>query len=45
MLLGATVLTPSTFLVKQHFIIDALGGVALAMIWYRCHYLPRVRLI
>ena len=45
MLLGATVLTLSTFLVKQHFIIDALGGVALAMIWYRCHYLPRVRLI
>ena len=44
MLLGATVLTPSTFLVKQHFIIDALGGVALAMIWYRRHYLPRTRL-
>ena len=45
MLIGATVLTISTFLAKQHFVIDALGGVALAMIWYRCHYLPRVRLI
>ena len=44
MLLSATVLTLSTFLVKQHFIIDALGGVALAMIWYRRHYLLRTRL-
>jgi len=45
MLIGAIVLTLSTFLAKQHFVIDAIGGVALAIIWYRCHYLPRVRLI
>ena len=45
MLIGAMVLTFSTFLAKQHFVIDAIGWVALAIIWYRCHYLPRVRLI
>jgi membrane-associated phospholipid phosphatase len=44
MALGATVLTLSTFLVKQHFIIDAAGGVAVAVLWYHYHYLPRARL-
>ena len=44
MLLGASVLIISTFLVKQHFIIDAAGGVAVAALWYRYHYLPRARL-
>jgi hypothetical protein len=44
MALGATVLTLSTFLVKQHFIIDAVGGVAVAALWYHYHYLPRARL-
>ena len=44
MMLGATVLTLSTFLVKQHFIIDAAGGAAVAALWYRYHYLPRTRL-
>ena len=44
MLIGATVLTLSTFLAKQHFVIDAIGGMALAIVWYHYHYLPRARL-
>ena len=45
MILGATMLTISTFLAKQHFIVDAIGGIILAWIWFKYYYLNKIESI
>ncbi len=45
MILGATMLTLSTFLAKQHFIVDAIGGCILAWIWFKYYFLNKIESI
>jgi len=41
MILGAILLTLSTFLAKQHFIVDAIGGCVLAWLWFKYYFLKK----
>jgi len=41
MIISASILILSIFYCKQHFIIDAIGGIVLAWIWFKYYYLKK----